>query len=256
MLVAEDNPINQEVALAILHKLGCQTELAANGALAIRALQKRHFDLVLMDCEMPEMDGYQATERIRQGVDEVRDPGLPIIALTASAMPVDRDRCFRVGMNDYISKPVNPRQLAAVLARWLAPSASPAEALPAGAVEAAPAPSAAFNQQDLLDRLMGDHSLAGKLIASFLQDVPEKLSHLNWLIHDGDTAGIGKEAHALKGASANLSAPALRDLAVQMQQAAEAGDLASCSRLASQLDTEFQRFQAALAHSEGLQPVA
>jgi PAS domain S-box-containing protein len=251
VLIAEDNPTNQEVAVAILHKLGYETELAGNGELAIRALQDGDFDVVLMDCEMPHMDGYEATQRIRSGQDGVRNRDVPIVALTASAMAADRDRCFRVGMSDYVSKPVDPQRLATTLARWTAPS-KPASPQPQMTTPASPASPAApvFDEHELLERLMGDRKLAYKLVDSFIQDVPGKLANLDGMIRAADNTKIRAAAHALKGAAANLSARSLKDLAVQMQDAATNNDLQRCAVLAANLQTEFQRFQSTLAQSE------
>jgi len=246
VLIVEDNPTNQEVAVAILHKLGYETEVADNGELAIRALQAGDFDVVLMDCEMPQMDGYEATRRIRSGLDGVRNRDIPIVALTASAMTSDRDRCFRAGMSDYVSKPVDPQQLATVLARWTAPSKHSSQQPRASAPTAAPV----FDEKELLERLMGDRKLAHKLVDSFVQDLPGKLASLDGLIQAADSAKIRAAAHALKGASANLSARCLKELAVQMQDAATSNDLRRCAVLAANLQTEFQRFQSTLAQSE------
>ncbi len=246
VLIAEDNPTNQEVAVAILHKLGYETELVSNGELAIRALQAGDYDVVLMDCEMPQMDGYEATKRIRSGQDGVRNRDIPIVALTASAMAADRDRCFRVGMSDYISKPVDPQRLAHTLARWTAPSKAGSQ--PPGGIAQAAVP--VFDEKELLVRLMGDRKLAQKLVDSFMQDVPEKLVNLDGLIRAADSASIRAAAHALKGAAANLSARALKELAVQMQEAATQEDLRRCAVLAANMQTEFQRFQSTLAQSE------
>jgi len=248
VLVAEDNPTNQEVSLAILHKLGYETELAANGELAIRALQAQDFDLVLMDCEMPTMDGYEATKRIRAGQDGVRNRDIPIVALTASAMSADRDRCFRAGMSDYISKPVDPQQLATILARWTAPSKA-ATAKPQASLPVATG-IPVFDETELLERLMGDRKLARRLVDSFVHDVPAKLANLDDLVHAADSASIRAVAHALKGAAANLSARALKELAMQLQQAATVNDLQRCAVLVSSMQTDFKRLQAALVQSE------
>ena len=117
--MAEDNPTNQTVAVAILKKLGYGAEAVANGGEAIKALSEIPYDLVLMDCQMPEIDGYEATRWIRSRDSGVRNPDIPIIAMTAHAMKGDRERCLAAGMNDYISKPVQPKELAETLARWL-----------------------------------------------------------------------------------------------------------------------------------------
>ena len=120
VLVAEDNQTNQEVALAMLSQLGCQVDLVSNGAEALQALRGADYDVVLMDCEMPEMDGYEATRLIRAPESGVRNPEIPVIAVTADAMTGDRNRCIAAGMSDYLTKPIEPAQLAASLTKWAA----------------------------------------------------------------------------------------------------------------------------------------
>jgi CheY-like chemotaxis protein len=124
VLVAEDNAVNQQVALGILRKLGLHADAVGNGAEAVEVLKTEPYDLVLMDIQMPEMDGLQATQRIRDPRSGVRNPQLPIIAMTAAAMPGDRQRCLQAGMNDYITKPVVPGALIEVLNQWLPEGAS------------------------------------------------------------------------------------------------------------------------------------
>ncbi|MCK9442300.1 MAG: PAS domain S-box protein [Methanothrix sp.] len=120
ILLAEDNPVNQKVALAMLKRLGFRTDVVANGREAVKAMQTVAYDLVLMDCQMPEMDGFEATRAVRQKESPALNPSIPIIAMTASAMQADRERCLQAGMSDFIAKPVQPRELAEMLARWLA----------------------------------------------------------------------------------------------------------------------------------------
>ena len=109
--MVEDNPTNQDVAVAILNKLGYRADLAANGVEALAALREADYDVVLMDCEMPEMDGYEATRRIREPGTGTRNPQIPIIALTADAISGDREKCLQAGMNDYLAKPIGPRAI-------------------------------------------------------------------------------------------------------------------------------------------------
>jgi len=120
ILVAEDNPVNQKVAQAMLKKMGLQSDVVANGQEAVNALQTIPYDLVLMDCQMPEMDGFEATRGIRNGASGVINPSVPIIAMTAATMQGDKEKCIRAGMNDFIAKPVLKRELAEMLARRLA----------------------------------------------------------------------------------------------------------------------------------------
>jgi CheY-like chemotaxis protein len=121
ILIAEDNLTNQQVALALLDKLGYEADVVADGKEALRALASSPYDLVLMDCQMPEMNGYEAAARIRDPQSGVRNSKIPIVALTAHAMQGDREKCLEAGMDDYITKPVNPRTLAAMLEKWLPP---------------------------------------------------------------------------------------------------------------------------------------
>ena len=119
ILIAEDNVTNQQVALAILKKLGCSADAVANGKEALASLRSIPYDLVLMDCQMPEMNGYDAAACIRNPRSGVRNPQVPIVAVTAHAMKGDREKCLAAGMNDYIAKPVQPSTLAAILDKWL-----------------------------------------------------------------------------------------------------------------------------------------
>jgi signal transduction histidine kinase/DNA-binding response OmpR family regulator len=136
ILLAEDYPTNQLVALSILQKLGYQADVVSNGTEAVAALRQTAYDLVLMDCQMPELDGYDATRQIRRPGSGVLNPAIPIIALTAHAMKADKQKCLDAGMDDYLTKPISPRPLAEALARWLRHSAAP----PYPAVVAAPLP--------------------------------------------------------------------------------------------------------------------
>jgi CheY-like chemotaxis protein len=120
ILVAEDNPVNQKVAQAILRKMGIRADVVANGQEAINELRIIPYDLVLMDCLMPELDGFEATSSIRKEGSGVLNPSIPIVAMTASTMQGDRERCIRAGMNDFVAKPVKPGELAEVISRWLA----------------------------------------------------------------------------------------------------------------------------------------
>jgi PAS domain S-box-containing protein len=241
ILVAEDNATNRTVALAQLEKLGYKASAVANGAEAIEALQDGRYDLVLMDCEMPVMDGFEATRQIRGSAR----PGIPIIALTADAMPADRDRCLSAGMNDYLLKPVDLERLAELLARWLPnpdPQGADQTAEPAGSE---PAP-AIFDADALLKRLRGDRQLAAVVVKGFLEDFPSQLNILRKRLAEADGPGACLQAHTLKGSAATVSAGGLSAVALEMERAAGAGELEHFGELLPRTAEEFERLKTTL----------
>jgi len=246
VLVAEDNLTNQDVVLSILGKLGYHANLAANGTEAVKLLQHAEYDLVLMDCEMPEMDGWEAARCIREPANGVLNPQIPIIALTADAMPEDRDRCLKAGMNDYLAKPIEPVQLAAVLQKW-APASAKEEWQPYPTDRQALTTRAIFDEHALLDRVMGDRDLASELIAGFLQQVPQRLRDLRRSLDEGDLSDLRLQAHSIKGAAATLSANVLRDSANAMQKAATANDLAASAELLPRMQEQFEQLRSILS---------
>lgn len=251
VLLAEDNTVNQAVAQAMLAKIGYRVTLVANGREALQALKDADFDLVLMDCEMPEMDGYEATRRIRDSRAKTRNPQIPIIAVTADAMSGDREKCLQAGMSDYIAKPVELPNLASTLTKWLklaaaehpikdSPALSPAEA------------RAIFNPETMLARLMNDKNLASKVITAFLEDAPKQLNALKRMLDQGDTDGARRQAHTLKGAAATMSAETLRALCAEAQEAAAAQDFKRASTLLVQMQEQFAVLKTALRQLEWL----
>ena len=235
ILLAEDNPTNQEVTLAILGQQGYKADAVWNGREAVDALRRSRYDLVLMDCEMPEMDGFEATRRIRDLATGTLHPQIPIVAVTAGAMAGDRERCLSAGMDDYIPKPISPDHLARALARWL-PQRSEA-----------PEPAAVFDGADLLRRLMGNKGLAEKVVRGFLQEAPSHLVKLRAHLEAADAEGARRDAHTLKGAAANVSAVGLRAVAMEAEQAAKAGEMASVRDLLPRLEEQLERLRAALS---------
>ena len=246
ILLAEDNATSREVAAAMLKKLGYTADLVTNGVEALQALRERDYGLVLMDCGMPEMDGYEATRRIRGQQAAARDPDIPIIAITADAMSGDREKCLQAGMSDYLPKPVEPRQLAAILQKWLE---RPTSALKpedrAGPTET----KAVFIQEEFLARLMGDRDLARKVIGSFLHDAPRQLLMLRNMAVAGNAGVARMQAHTLKGAAATVSAEALRAVCFQAQEAAAAKEMGRVIALLPRLEDEFEQLKAALKQS-------
>jgi CheY-like chemotaxis protein/HPt (histidine-containing phosphotransfer) domain-containing protein len=239
ILIAEDNPTNRFVALAQMKKLGFQADAVANGAEAVKALQSGAYDLVLMDCEMPVMDGYEAARMIRQSAN----PDVPIIALTANAMTSDRDRCLSAGMNDYLSKPVNLGELADKLAIWR-PAPRTAKVDQVSEME-----KSVFNPACLLGRLMGDRQVAGIILQGFLEDCPSQLTDLRERLDGADAPGVRLRAHAIKGAAATVAAEALREVASGMESAASRGKLDRCGDLMPRVVEEFERLKCTLAQA-------
>ncbi len=229
ILLAEDNITNQQVALGILKRLGLGADAVANGQEALKALETLSYDLVLMDVQMPIMDGLEATRQIRDPGSAVRDHDVPIIAMTAHAMQGDRKKCLNAGMNDYLSKPVSPEALARALKKWLPEdTAGTTEQIPGE--HKAPAPAGAsraalFDRAGMMARLMNDEDLARTVVKGFLEDVPQQIELLKGYLETGDTPGAERQAHSIKGASANLGGEALRAVAFEMEKAGKAGDL-------------------------------
>jgi PAS domain S-box-containing protein len=238
ILVAEDNRTNAFVVLAQLQKLGYKADVVMNGAKAVEAVERGGYDLVLMDCEMPIMDGYEATRRIRKSLQ----PEIPIVALTADAMPPARERCLSEGMNDYLAKPLELPRLSEVLARWMPAARVPNPARPPSREIAGPEVSI-FDEESLLRRLMGDRQLAGVVLHGFLDDVPCQLENLRKLLSEGDASGVRLQAHALKGAAATAGAEALRKTAHTLEKAANTGHLDPCIGLVTRAAEEFEQFQ-------------
>jgi PAS domain S-box-containing protein len=245
ILLAEDHPVNQQVVLAMLGQLGLAADPVFNGAQAIEALRTTGYDLVLMDCEMPEVDGYEATRRIRNRATETLNPLIPIVAVTANAMPGDREKCLRCGMDDYLAKPIEPDELAQVLAKWIG-HAAPIGKCNAGKTPVRPDGDQVFDRSGLLKRLAGNRGLAEKLVREFLADTPSQLRILRKLLEDGDAESARRQAHKLKGAAANLSAGALREAALHAEQAAMSGQLNKVADLLATMEGEFERVKSVL----------
>jgi CheY-like chemotaxis protein/HPt (histidine-containing phosphotransfer) domain-containing protein len=242
ILVAEDNLTNQIVVVAQLRKLGYAADVVGDGAQALAAVERCAYGLVLMDCEMPVMDGYEATRRIRESGATV-----PIVALTANAMAGDRNRCVAAGMNDFVSKPVELARLVSTLATWLPELHAPDA--PAVARAAVTSATDVFDPEALLKRLLGDRELADIVMEEFLDDTPSRLDALRRRLADGDGAGARAQAHALRGASAPVSAGRLSAVALEMEQVAVPGEVEHIGQLLLHAVEEFATFQTALAQA-------
>ena len=259
VLLAEDNVVNQELAVRMLVRRGHSAVVANNGSEALLALERERFDLVLMDVQMPEMDGLETTREIRKREAEGRLPRLPIIALTAHAMKGDRERCLAAGMDDYVTKPVEVRTLFDAIDRLVGPApragnCSAAALEPTDPPEA-PAPSADGTASDtpplidglaLLSRVDGDTELLHELIDLFLQDSPRQLSSLRAALACNDGRALQAAAHSIKGSASNFVAAAVVDAALQIESLARGGNLTDCVPACAALEAEIARLNSAL----------
>ncbi|MHB8120855.1 MAG: response regulator [Desulfuromonadaceae bacterium] len=223
ILLAEDNAINQKVAQALLNKLGYKADVVANGLEAVRALELINYDLVLMDCLMPEMDGFAATVMIRSERSKVINHAVPVIAMTANAMMGDREECIEAGMNDYLAKPVKKDELAEVLGKWLRPSADKkVTAKPDGGQ---PNHLLLFDAVQLLDNLGGDREFAQSILNEAVEEIPLDIKKLKELAAGTEAHNIRLQAHTMKGVAANICAAALRKICLEIETAAKDGDV-------------------------------
>jgi CheY-like chemotaxis protein len=267
VLLAEDNPVNREVALCMLKDLGCEADVAQNGVEALRAFSHASYDLILMDCQMPEMDGYTATKRIRErektrgkGLDSEREraaivPRIPIVALTAHAMEGDREECLAAGMDDYLSKPFNQGQLHTVLKRWLLSKPAPdlaGSAQPGGSDAETPHRCVEPLDREALDLLKsisgnGQPGLFAKVIRIYMQSSQKLMESLRKAISLGDASAMEYAAHSLKSASANLGGTALAKLCKKLEGLGRAGNAAAGASFGPALEIEYERVREALA---------
>ncbi len=241
VLVVEDNKVNQKVVLAMLAKFGLAPVLADNGQAALERLAEAPFDLVLMDCQMPVLDGYEATRMLRARELAEGSRRTPVVALTAHAAAGEREKCLAAGMDAYLSKPVSQKELAATLARWLGEApATNRDASPdprAGAVCAGPAAAGAplWDREAALRGLDGDEELLNELIDVFVAEVPAQLTTLRGALERSDLADIADAAHAVKGMAGHFGAEDVTALALKLEQSARAAKSADYARLVDAL---------------------
>jgi len=245
ILVADDNHVNQKVALKILEKLGYRADTVGNGIEVLKALETVPYDLVLMDCQMPEMDGYTATRAIRDPASKVLDHKIPVIAMTANALKGDREICLEAGMDDYIAKPVDPKELDAVIRKFIKGEEEPE----AARKKVVPAPSgkSVFDRKAFVDRLMGDEELARDILRGYLQDLPRQLASLKAAIEKADAAEVRKTAHTIKGASANVGALQVQALALEIEMAGKDGEIERAGKYLDKLVKSMDEFRSFVA---------
>jgi two-component system, sensor histidine kinase and response regulator len=243
ILLAEDNPVNQRVALHILQKGEHSVLAVGNGREAVDALAREQFDVVLMDVQMPEMDGFEATNAIRTK-EKITGSHLPIIAMTAHAMQGDRERCLEAGMDEYLSKPVRAAELLRVIQQF-APK-SIAESIPDAPAQAIGEP-AVFARQTALDRFNGEEQLLEEVVELFVSDAPNRLADVRTSLEQGDPKRLQNAAHSLKGSAGYVGAERVAAQALKLEELGRRGDLSAALEAFGQLEREIEQLKRAVA---------
>lgn len=247
ILVAEDSPVNRKLILAQLKKLGLEAEVAESGREAVRAASRNAYALILMDCQMPLMDGYEAARTIRR-LEKRLGRHAAIVATTADATQGEREKCLAAGMDDYLCKPVRLADLHRTLARWLpgpgvssAPGVGDAAATGEGGGMVAAQTSPGYGEfGELLRVTGGDAGLAVEIIKTFLQDMPAKLARLNNALARADAAGVRLQAHGMKSSGTIIGAARFAALCREVEDLAGVGDLAGAEALFAQVEDEYR----------------
>jgi CheY-like chemotaxis protein len=237
--------------MAMLKKLGYRADVAANGSEALEALSRIPYTLVLMDCQMPELDGFEVTRQIRNEASAVLNHQVTIIAMTANAMAEDRERCIKAGMDDYLPKPVKPQELEQMLDRWVSEQRTgqtPAsEAAPALSEQSVPDRLPVFEKNELLERLGDSQELVEEVIELASHDLPLRLEQLQQALVLADRPAINHAAHTIRGIAANLSALQLRHSAMLLEQQADSATLPLLQQMThaieAQIGTLLERLQ-------------
>ncbi|MCB1887581.1 MAG: response regulator [Rhodocyclaceae bacterium] len=249
VLVVDDNPINLRIMREMLVGFGLEVVDAVDGVEAIERLATQPVDLVLMDLQMPRMDGYQATARIREHHDRL---SLPIVALTAHSRPEDREQCLAAGMNDHLTKPVDPDLLAGCIERWIGHAGRPQTDAPSDvASPRVPLELAGLDVAGGVARVGGKQDLYQRLLVEFCDDHAQSFEQLRRQIAEGDIASAGRVAHNLKGSAANLGATALTQRVGEIERALDSGG--GAGRAVALAEAEFLRLVQAV---RGLGPAA
>ncbi len=265
VLVADDHRVNQQLAVLMLERLGYRADVVANGCEAVEAMERVPYSLIFMDCQMPEMDGFDATREIRrreaegakrESFDELRHNGrMPIIAMTANAMQGDRDRCLDAGMDDYLAKPIKSNLLEAILAKWLPieasdqldPVSTPSETTNVRAPHVAQHPSGASSLPAVDSRVlaewreMGGQEFISRMVDQFVSDAMACVVALEYAIQQNDLARIHEIAHGLKGICRNMGAGSLGEICLFFEHTRLPGEQGQLVDTFGDLQAEFQR---------------
>ena len=260
VLLVEDNAVNQEVARGMLESIDCRVDCAENGREALDLLQRENYDLVLMDCQMPEMDGFAATRALREREAQASGAGsrrMPVIALTANAMDGDRERCLEAGMDDYLSKPMVRSELSSMLSKWLPRPRQRISMLPSQLSQhqgsdrdETPAVSKtdAVNSQalDNIRNLQNGESILARVIDLYLADAPRLVEEIRVSISHGQPDTMSAAAHKLKSSSANLGAERLAEMCRQLETQGRGGSMDGSQGVFDAIEAEYTAVRAAL----------
>jgi PAS domain S-box-containing protein len=241
ILLVEDNPINQKTAAAMLRKAGFTVDVADDGVHALKIFGRCRYDIVLMDIQMPEMDGYETTRAIRRR--EGSDRHSVIIAMTAHAMKGDRERCLEAGMDDYLAKPINPEDVLRVIGKWLGPKTGEqpglAAALPGEDLEKRRfLPESPVDMEDAMQRFDNEQEFFREMLHQFLNLLPGQVEKIEEALAAGDTATVQKTAHNIKGSAGTLSARRIYSIVLEMEESGRAGDLSGMRALLEDMKCE------------------
>jgi CheY-like chemotaxis protein/HPt (histidine-containing phosphotransfer) domain-containing protein len=247
VLLVEDNKMNQLVATRVLARLGFACDVANNGQEALDAIGARDYDAVLMDCQMPVMDGYEATRQLR-AQELGGSPRLPVIAMTAAAMQGDREACINAGMDDYITKPIRPETVAEALERWIVSTAPAVEAeVDAERTQGADVVIDPERFALLRDLDGGDGELLPAIVSEYLDDGARLIASLRDGLAEGDPQAVERAAHTLKGSSANIGAVRVAEVCAQLEALGRVRALDTAPALVDDAETALTLVRAALA---------
>jgi two-component system sensor histidine kinase/response regulator len=262
VLLAEDNEVNQMVASELLEMAGCRCDIVVNGREAVEAAMRADaYDVILMDCQMPEMDGFEATRHIREAEDNTGQPRRAIIALTANAIKGDRERCLAVGMDGYVTKPIDPPELFRMIRSMIKerrptdiasePAIRPSSPKVQAVQEKAPAVEGPQNVPvdvpELQRRCLGNRKIAAKALVKFGETLESYVQAISDGVGQGDAGSVASAAHKIKGAAGNVSAERVRQVAAELEQLARADSLSQLQPPLDELREEVDRVKAYLA---------
>ena len=242
ILVTEDNIVNQRLADAMLRKLGFTPDVVPNGREAVAKMCSSDYDIVLMDVQMPVMDGVEATSLIRNKSSKVRNHNVPIVAMTAHALKGDREKCIEAGMDDYISKPIDFNKLKNVIYKWTRKgNPKTGDNIPQEEQE-----EKIFDLESLSERLLDDDSIIVEVLGVFIEDTPHQLEALRHACDEKNSSLVSSIAHTVKGSTANIGGMCMAELAKKIEFSARDGDLASAIALFSELEYQYSLLEAEL----------